>query len=253
MTAQLTDAALAGFIIFCRVGSCLMLVPGYSSARVPMQIRLMIAVSASLALTPLIFGQMQDALASVNRDDRLLLAPGEVMIGTTIGLMARVYLLGLQFAAIFVANAIGLAGIPGQPLEDSEALPALAALLSLAGVMVLLAAGLHIEMLRAIVDSYRALPVRGAIDAAWFLDNVTRVVSGSSVLALQLSGPFVVYAVVVNVAMGLANKFTPQVSLYFASLGLVTAGGLFVMFFLAPEWLAVFRDAYAGWLADGQG
>jgi flagellar biosynthesis protein FliR len=253
VTAALADAVFIAFLIFCRIGSCLMLVPGYSSARVPMQVRLLIAAAVSLALTPLLFAPAAATLVAVDAGRRPFLLVSETIAGATIGLMARFYLLGLQFAATVTASAIGLAGIPGQPIDDTEAAPPLATLLSLAGVMVLLAAGLHVEMLRAIFDSYRAVPVRLEVDTGWLLDTVTKVVTDSSMMALRLSGPFVVYAVVVNTAMGLANKFTPQVSIYFASLGLVTAGGLVIMFFIAPEWLTVFRDSYEAWLSGGAG
>ena len=39
-------------VIFCRIGGCLMVVPGFSSVRVSMRIRLMTAVALSVALTP---------------------------------------------------------------------------------------------------------------------------------------------------------------------------------------------------------
>ena len=248
MTAVLSDAVFIAFTIFCRVGSCLMLVPGYASARVPVQVRLQIAFAVSLALIPLLFESVASAVAPVDMGLRPFLLVNEVISGSAIGLMARLYLLGLQFAATIAANSIGLAGIPGVPIDESEAVPPLATLLSLAGVMVLLAAGLHVEILRALIESYRALPIHLGIDVEWLLDTVIKVVTDSSMMALRLAGPFLVYAVVVNLAMGLANKFTPQVSLFFASLGLVTGAGLLVMFVIVPQWLSVFLDYYNNWL-----
>ena len=253
MNSALADAAFAAFMIFCRIGSCLMLVPGYSSPRIPMQFRLLLAIAVSLSLTPLLFDMTATALAPVAPRLRPFLLVNEVVSGGSIGLMARVELLALQFAATFVANAIGLAGIPGQPIDDTEALPPLTSLLSMAAVMVLLASGLHVEILKALVQSYAAMPVRLGIDAGWLLDNLTRVVASSWMMALRLSGPFIVYSVIVNIAVGLASKFTPQVSLYFASLGLVTMGGLFILFLVTPEWLGVFLDSYESWLSGRMG
>ena len=45
MTLIGPQALLATFLIFCRVGTCLMLMPGFSSPRVPMRVRLFLAVS----------------------------------------------------------------------------------------------------------------------------------------------------------------------------------------------------------------
>lgn len=52
MTAIGADAVLIAFVLFCRIGGCLMLMPGFSSNRVPVNVRLFIAFSATLALTP---------------------------------------------------------------------------------------------------------------------------------------------------------------------------------------------------------
>ena len=54
---MLNDAAstsvIAAFVVFSRIGACLMFMPGFSSPRVPVQVRLFIAIAVSLALTPL--------------------------------------------------------------------------------------------------------------------------------------------------------------------------------------------------------
>ena len=224
-----------------------MLLPGFSSIRIAPQLRVLVAIAASLALTPLLYDRA--ALAKGLASSGLVLAiVGEVAAGGLIGLMARLQLLGLHFAAGFVAGAIGLAGMPGMPMDDSDATPPLTTLISMAATLMLFAAGLHIEVLRAVVDSYRALPPGSDLDSRFMLRNLLRVTSDSSLLALRLAGPFAVYSIVVNLAIGFAGKFAPQVSLYFASLGILTMGGLFLLYLLAPAWLSLFADAYGGWL-----
>jgi len=49
MTAIGSDAVLAAFVLFCRIGGCLMLMPGFSNQRVPRNVRLFIAFSVTLA------------------------------------------------------------------------------------------------------------------------------------------------------------------------------------------------------------
>ena len=50
MTAAAEGIVLAAFIAFCRIGGCFLLMPGLASVRVPMQIRLFVAVAATGAL-----------------------------------------------------------------------------------------------------------------------------------------------------------------------------------------------------------
>ena len=42
------------FLIFCRIGTCLMLMPGFSSSRIPAQVRLFLSFAITLALSPII-------------------------------------------------------------------------------------------------------------------------------------------------------------------------------------------------------
>ncbi len=48
--------------------------------------------------------------------------------------------------------------------------------------------------------------------------------------------------------MGLANKFTPQISMYFTSLGIVTLGGLVLLYFTVRQMLHVFAESFGSWI-----
>lgn len=249
MIPELETPIFVTFTIFCRVGAAMLFLPGIGSARVPMNIRLLITIAVSLALTPMLFATVENLLAAFPVSQRPYLLFNEVAIGSAMGLMARFFLLALQFSATTSANAIGLAGVPGQPVDETEALPPLTNLISVAGVMVLITAGLPEEMITAVAQSYGALPLSPGLDTEWLLANLVGVASATSLLALRLSAPFIAYAVVVNIAMGLANKFTPQISMYFTSLGIVTLGGLVLLYFAVRQMLHVFAESFGGWIA----
>lgn len=59
MISGLTDSVLVTFIVFCRIGACLMLVPGYSSVNVPAQVRLFVALVTTFALTPILIAVLK--------------------------------------------------------------------------------------------------------------------------------------------------------------------------------------------------
>ena len=44
------NAIIVAFLAFCRIGACFMLMPGYSSVRIPMQVRLFTAIAVSLGM-----------------------------------------------------------------------------------------------------------------------------------------------------------------------------------------------------------
>ena len=247
----LQDVVIATFLIFCRVGGCLIFAPGLSSSRIPMQVRLFIAIGLSLAVVPMLLASMAASLVPAPGAKFFQLVLTESLTGALLGLMGRCFLLAAQFAAIFIANVIGLAGIPGIPLEDAEGSTPLASLLSMSTTMLLLASGAHIEMLRAIIDSYSAIPPRPALEWDWLARNLTSALAETSLLALRLAAPFALYSILVNLAIGLAGKFTPQLQIYFISTGATLVGGLFILMLLAPDWLGLATGAYWSWLREG--
>jgi flagellar biosynthesis protein FliR len=62
---------------------------------------------------------------------------------------------------------------------------------------------------------------------------------------LRLSSPFLAYALVVNLLLGLLNKLTPQIPVYFVSLPFVLTGGLLLLYFAIPALLSQFAEGYA--------
>jgi flagellar biosynthetic protein FliR len=248
VSAETERLAFAAFLIFCRVGGCLMLMIGYASARVPMTVRLMIALAVSLALLPILLPPIDAALATAARGLHAYFIAGELMTGIGIGLMCRLFLAALQFGANVAANAAGFAGVPGTPIDDTEPAPALVTFISLAATALVFLLDLHLLVLRALIESYRAMPPAPAADIAWILDRLGGELRDVFALSLRLCGPFIIYAAVANLAIGLVSKLTPQISVYFVSLGLVTLGGLFLLLLVSDEWLMLFAGEYAAWL-----
>jgi len=75
------NLTLAVFVLFCRIGGCLMLMPGVSSAQIPVQVRLFIAVAVTLALAPLLLGQAPLRALSADPVPVLRLIVVESLIG----------------------------------------------------------------------------------------------------------------------------------------------------------------------------
>src|ERR1700753_2021241 len=114
------ETVLLVFLLFCRIGGCLMLMPGFSSARMPPQVRLFIALAITLALAPMLEPSLRQTLANRSSALVLLLIVSEVAAGVMIGIMGRVFFLALQFMAMAAAMFIGFSTMPGTPVEDAE-------------------------------------------------------------------------------------------------------------------------------------
>ena len=251
MMDEISGSALAIFLLFCRIGGCFLLAPGLSSPRVPVNVRLFVALGITAALAPLLVPQLLGGFSTLLPDQRAFLILHETLIGAAIGLMARCFLLALQFAATAISNFIGLSGIPGVPLEESDTGSPLATLVSSAAVMLIFIFGLHVELLKAVIDSYAVIPVSSPFPVAALLNSFLQTVSESWLLALRLTGPFLLYGVVVNFALGMGNRFAQHLSMYHATTGAVILGGFLLLYVMWIDWMMVFIDAYRSWLVEG--
>jgi len=245
------DAVYVTFLIFCRVGCCLMLMPGIGSSRTPFRVRLLLAAAVAVSLTPLIVPEMRISNIGLSKDELLAPIAREIAVGMLIGLETRMFFSGIQFLAAAVTNFIGLGGSLENPIEETEANASIAHLATLAAAVLFLVGDLHWEVLRGLVRSYLLIPPNELYWEEFGVNRLKETLSGSFLLALQIAGPFIVYAVAINVTFGIANKLTPQIPVYFVSLPFVIGGGLALCYYGLDEVLMLFQQGLASWLRQG--
>jgi flagellar biosynthetic protein FliR len=243
VNAALEGIVVAAFLAFCRVGSCFMLMPGLSSARVPLQVRLFVAIAATGALLMHEWDRIAP-FATRNPAALLALVASEVLIGALIGLMARLYTTALQFMAAAIAALIGFAGVGGMGIEENEPEGPLGSIITFSALMLLFVFDFHHEIIRALVMSYELAPVSTVFDPQTALVDVTDTLSEASMVIIRLGSPFLAYAILVNLAVGFVNKLVPQIPVYFISLPFVVAGGLIMLYFAIPTLLTLFADGF---------
>jgi flagellar biosynthetic protein FliR len=242
---------LATFVLFCRIGGCLMLMPGFSSDRVPVQARLFLAFAVTLTLAPILLAKVEPNLPDDSPVTIARVVLSESLIGVVIGLLGRFFFLALETMGTASAMAIGLGNALAAGIENSDFTPPLVSFITLAATMLFFATDQHWEVLRGLADSYTALPVADGFTAQSGLIQLADIVAKTFNLTLRISSPFIIFGIVINLAIGLANKLTPQIPVYFISMPFVVAGGLFLFYFVSKQFFQLFMAGFAAWLATG--
>lgn len=233
---------IAAFLAFCRIGACFMLMPGLSSARVPVQVRLFASIAATGGLLAFLWDKIfpfVDARPQV-------LAPmiiSELLVGGLIGAMTRLYMEALRFMGSAIAMLIGYGGT-GPAIEEPEPQAALAAIISFSALLLLFVFDFDHEIIRALVASYTVAPVNVFFNPQAALVDLTDTVSDAFFLVIRLGSPFIAYAILVNLTIGFVNKLTPQIPVYFISLPFVIAGGMIIFYFAIGTMLSLFVDGF---------
>lgn len=246
-----SSVLLAVFLLFCRVGACLMVVPGFGTSRIPARIRLFVALSISLALAPLLTPAIQAAMPDETLATVARLIGTELLTGAFIGFLGRAFLAALETMATLVSMAIGMSNMPGMPIEGVDSLPPVANLFTVTATAMIFITNQHWEILRGLTASYDAIPPGLPLAAVSSLEQLAEQLGRTFVLALRVCSPFIVYTIVINLAVGLVNKLTPQIPVYFISLPFVIAGGLYFLYLVIAEAIMIFLDGYFTWLQIG--
>jgi flagellar biosynthesis protein FliR len=245
VTATVEGAVIAAFLAFCRIGACFLVMPGLSSIRVPVQVRLFVALAATGGLLVLLWDQIYPF---ADRRPGVLVPriASELLIGVLIGLLARLYILALQFMGAAIAMLIGYSGMSGPGIEDGEPQAALAAIISFSALLLLFIFDFHHEIIRALVASYQVAPLDVLFNPQAALVDVTDTLSESFLVVLRLGSPFIAYSLLVNLTIGFVNKLVPQIPVYFISLPFVIAAGLIIFYFAIGTMLSLFADGFVG-------
>jgi flagellar biosynthetic protein FliR len=80
------------------------------------------------------------------------------------------------------------------------------------------------------------------------LNQLASRLTDAFVLTLRITSPFIVYSIVVNFSVGLINKLTPSIAVYFVSVPFVLIGGLLLLYLISDELLTQFMLGMSSWL-----
>lgn len=233
------DLLWAGFLVLLRVGALIGLLPGIGERAVSMRVRLGLALTLSVLLAPTV------QLPSVIPAEVIgifILGIGEIAIGLVIGLSIRFLAHGLLVAGSIVAQATSLAQLFGSAMADGPQ-PAIALVLYWGGLALFMITGMPLQIVISLSQSYQFLPIGSGIDMIWSMNWVVQAVSYAFALGFALAAPFVVSALLYNVAMGVINKAMPQLMVSFVGAPALTLGGLLLLLVAAPVVLSVWYDA----------
>ena len=248
---NLTDFIAGNFIIFCRVGGCMMVAPGFSSERVPIQARLYLSVAISLIIAPMI---MEPGIPRFTAGGGLQLLPliaHELVIGFALGLLGRLFILALETLITTFCLTIGLGNIFNSGILDAEATPALSTLIVLAALQLIFVSDLHHEIIRGIDHSYQTAPIINDFKISGFLDEIINVLTQSHLLALRITSPFLIFALIVNLAFAFLARLSPQTPIFFISGPCVILLGLYAFDVISGDFMGSFIGSVAYWMSRG--
>ena len=240
----ITTLFFSVFVVFARIGTAMMFMPGFGEVQIPVRPRLSMAVLVSLSLLPLT--PVSSALPDSPVAAVALLAT-EVTVGLWIGLSARILLSALQFAGFQAGQVSGLANAFGPVFGSFEGATMVATVLLMGAVTLIFVTDTHHLIIRALLSSYQVFPP-GQIILGDLTNQILKVASHSLYIGTAIAAPFFVMGVILNLGMGLANRMMPQLPVFFVAAPLLIGAGLLILAIATPAMLDYFLEQFQEWL-----
>ncbi len=240
----LPSLAAAFMLVFARIGTMVMLLPGIGEISVPARIRLTLALVLSAIILPLHRSAYVVDLTAIG--PVLLMMGQELLIGAVLGLTARLAISALQIAGSVVAQQLGLGFVTAVDPTQGQQAAIVGNFLTVLGITLIFATDLHHLVIAALNDSYKIFQP-GEIPATGDMaDLITRTISTAFRIGIQLSAPFLVFGLLFNLGLGLLSRLMPQMQVFFVGMPLSILLGFMLLLLVAGAMMTTFLNYLEG-------
>jgi len=216
--AAYLDAFLLFVLVLTRLGSLVMTLPWLGPGMLPWQVRVVLAVTGAMLVTPLFFGQ---SLPPVENLAMLaLLMVREALLGVALGLAISVLVAGMQLAgqAIGQTSGMSLADVTDPTFESS--VPIASQLLEKTAIVLFLLVGGHRQVLAALLDSFTVMPPGEARLPSDLVSLLGEVVGTSFEIGLRAAAPVMAALLAATLLVALISRSLPQLNAVVVGLNL---------------------------------
>lgn len=221
--------AVTFMLMFARLGTMTMLMPGIGERGIPTRIRLVIALILTLVLLP-IYRPIYPSVAMTNFAPLVGLLIQEVIVGAVLGLTARLTLSALEVAGATIANQMGLGfAMAVDPNQGQQGI-LVGNLLAMLGIALIFATDMHHLAIGALDQSYTLFRPGVMLPSGDVLQLMIGIISSAFKIGIQLAAPFLVFGLLFNLGLGILSRLMPQLQVFFLGLPLSIMIGFAMLF-----------------------
>jgi flagellar biosynthesis protein FliR len=241
----LPSLAAVFLLMFARLGTMTMLMPGIGERGIPVRVRLVIAILLTLVLLPV----YRDAY-TVNLDAGFGPVIGlliqEILIGAVLGITARLALSALLVAGTAIAYQMGLGfSMAVDPTQDQQSV-LVSNFLAMLGVALIFATDMHHLAITALDQSYSIFRPGEVLPSGDVAELMVTTVAGAFKVGIQLAAPFLVFGILFNLGLGVLARLMPQLHVFFLGLPASIMIGFAIMLAL----VGVLMGTFLGYLGQ---
>jgi flagellar biosynthesis protein FliR len=234
------EFAASFVLVFVRIGTLVMLMPGIGDRAIPARARLSFALLLSLVLLPLVRPTLPAFSADMEPLIRLALQEG--MIGLMLGAAVRITMLAVQLSGTIIAQQMGLSfSASVDPLSGVQN-PTIGTFLFMTATMMIFALDLHHVSIRGMHDSYALLAPGDMPTVADAHQFILETFVSAFRVGVQISAPFLIFGIVFNMGLGVLSRLMPQLQVFFVAMPATIIIGTLILIGVIAMMMSVFTE-----------
>jgi len=226
-----------------RVSGMVAFAPFFSSTALPVRTKAVFVGAVAFLLAPLVAAL---PLAQVNLNFSALL--GELAVGLVYGLTLTLLTEMMLFAGQIVGLQFSFSAVNLLDPTSSIQTPLLGDLFQLMSTLVVISAGLDRILLASMVRSFRAVPLGSYALAPTTALAIVRAAGGIFLAAVELAAPVLAATMLVEVAISLLGKLSPQLPVMSLTVPIKTLTGFVLLTGSLALWPRFIEARFSGLL-----
>jgi len=245
-SAQLSAWLVAFLWPFVRILALVGTAPVFSETPVPREVKIGLSVLLTLVIAPTVTGLPATPLMSAGG---VWIIIQQFLIGAAMGLVMQMVFAAVEAAGDYIGLQMGLSFASFFDAMSGGSTAVLSTLLKSLAMLVFLAVDGHLMMVQTLATSFQTLPISASPLAAggWHL----LVMAGGEVFTagLMLALPLVTAILTLNLALGILNRASPQLSVFAIGFPLTLLSGVIALQLLMPHMAPFMERQFAASLA----
>jgi flagellar biosynthetic protein FliR len=236
------DQLLIYILVFCRVGTVMIIMPGIGDSFVAPNVRLLFALAFTVVVSPV----ASQFLPEVTTNGHLVgLIISEIVIGFFIGTVARIFMAALDTAGMLISMQMGLGSAMMFNPQMAGQGSVVGAFLSITGALLLFTTNLHHMLIFGMIDSYKTFPVSEGIPMTEGMAvTIAQAVSKSFTIGFYMATPFIVVALFLYIAMGVLGRLMPQIQVFMIAIPIQIMLGLLIFTMILSSMMLFWLNQY---------
>ncbi len=226
-----------------RVSGMVAFAPFFSSTALPIRAKAVFAGAAAFLLAPLV-AALPNAQALISFSSIV----GELSVGLVYGLSLTLLNEMLLFAGQIVGLQFSFSLVNLMDPASAIQTPLMGDLFQLMGTLVVITAGLDRILLASMVRSFRVVPLGTYALGPPAALAIVRAAGGVFLAALELAAPLLAATLLIEVAVALLGKLSPQLPVMALTVPLKTLAGFVILTGSLALWPRFVEARFAGLL-----